>query len=129
MTVRSCIFTGLKSVNKTNIVPKSIDPDSIDNWTNSVPCHIEYKNFKENRLPTEDEVEAMKIFFKLEMARTEVAFYAAKLDEVQHKIKPLFDEFIKQKQNAQSIVANEIIEEVKIQIKDVIAERKRNMFE
>ena len=129
MTVRKCIFTGLIAKNKNFIVPKILDDDVADNWANAVPCHQEYNDFKKNRLPSEDELEAMKIFFKLEMAKVEMANYTIKLEEIQKRINLVFEEFIKEKQNKKSVVENDIVEETKIQIKDLLTERKKNLFE
>ena len=129
MTVRNCVFTGLPARNRNFVVPKSADPEAAENWANAVPCHQEYNDFKKNRLPTEDEIEATKIFFKLEAARMEVALYSAKLEEIQSKIKPLFEEFVKEKQVKKAYIENEVVTETKVQIKDMLAERKRNLFE
>jgi hypothetical protein len=129
VSIRNCIFTNLPSKNRNFLVPKDNNEDIAQNWANAVPCNKDYAEFKQNRLPTEDEVEAMKIFFKLEAARIEVALYSSKLEEVQNKIKPIFDEFIKEKQIKKAYIEVEVVEEAKIQIKDLMAERKRNLFE
>jgi hypothetical protein len=129
MSIRNCIFTNLPSKNRNFVVPKDSNDDISQNWANAVPCHQEYNEFKKDRLPTDDELEAMKIFFKLEVAKVELAFYSSKLEEVQNRIKPIFDEFIKEKQIKKSYIEAEIVEDAKIQIKDLLAERKKNLFE
>ena len=84
MGPRKCIYTGKEAGSKDNVLPK--EGDTIHNWANKAPVNAEYKQEKQDRTPTELEMEANRIFHLLELARLDVAFYEAKLKEIQAKI-------------------------------------------
>jgi transcription elongation factor GreA-like protein len=81
MDSRKCIYTGKEAIFKDHPVPK--DGETAHNWANRAPISPEYKEIKQNRLPTELEMEANRIFYMLELARLDVVFLTAKLSEIQ----------------------------------------------
>lgn len=83
MEGRKCIYTG-KDANYTDSVIPKRHGDARHNWANKVPASSEYK--KSNRLPTDLEMEASRLFYLLEIARNEVNYLELKLQDVQEKI-------------------------------------------
>lgn len=85
MASRNCVYTGKKAGCTDKVIPKE-GGDEVHNWTNSVPCSIEYKEFKGKRPPTEKELEACSIFYKIEMLKQELNFLEKQLHEVQQEL-------------------------------------------
>jgi len=85
MSSRKCIYTGKDANTTDKVIPKQ-GGDENHNWSNSVPCSKEYKDFKGLRLPTELELEANKIFKKLELAKMDVVLYEKELHRIQSEI-------------------------------------------
>ena len=85
MSSRKCIYTGKNANTTDKVIPKE-GGDENHNWSNSVPCSKEYKDFKGLRLPTELELEANKIFKKLELAKLDVVLYEKELGRIQAEI-------------------------------------------
>jgi hypothetical protein len=71
---RKCIYTGLEARCTDKVVPKK-GGDECHNWANSVPCSLEYKNFKEGRDPTETELMLNRAFKMLELAKLDVVYW------------------------------------------------------
>ena len=89
MSSRKCIYTGKDASTTDKVIPKE-GGDENHNWSNSVPCSKEYKAFKGLRLPTELELEANKVFKKLELAKLDVVLYQKEMLRIQSEIaKPL----------------------------------------
>jgi len=87
MSRRKCIYTGKEAKVKDNVIPKSKAEDEVHNWINDVPCNDEYKEYKQGRLPTEDEILAHEYFTLMEMHKVKVKYYELKLADIQKKIK------------------------------------------
>jgi len=131
MDVRKCIYTGKNAESKDNVIPKKILEKEIHNWANKAPVNTEYKNDKQDRLPTELEMEANEIFHRLELAKLRVSYYEAKLLEIQGNISDLTKPISKKpkkikiskkdKQIETAIIQKEVIE-----ISDSIAEEVLN---
>lgn len=85
MSQRKCIYTGKEAKKTDKVIPKN-GGDVDHNWANSVPCSEEYKKIKDLRQPTELEMEANRIFKKLEISRMDVEYYEKQLQEIQAKI-------------------------------------------
>lgn len=85
MSRRKCIYTGLDASTTDKVIPK-LGGDENHNWSNSVPCSEKYKKFKGLRLPTELEMEANRVFKKLELAKLDVVLYEKELALIQSKI-------------------------------------------
>lgn len=83
MERRKCIYTGQEANYTDSVVPKRND-EARHNWANKVPANSNYQ--KNNRLPTDLEMEASRLFYMLEMAKNEVNYLELKLQEVQEKI-------------------------------------------
>jgi len=85
MSSRKCIYTGKDAGTTDKVIPKK-GGDETHNWSNSVPCSKEYKAFKGNRMPTELELKANKIFKKLELAKLDVVLYEEELHRIQSEL-------------------------------------------
>lgn len=83
MERRKCIYTGKEANYTDSVIPKKND-EARHNWANKVPANSEYK--KNNRIPTDLEMEASRLFYLLEIARNEVNYLELKLQAVQEKI-------------------------------------------
>jgi predicted nuclease with TOPRIM domain len=83
MERRKCIYTGQEANYTDSVIPKRND-EARHNWANKVPANSNYQ--KSNRLPTDLEMEASRLFYMLEMAKNEVNYLELKLQEVQEKI-------------------------------------------
>ena len=78
------MYTGTEASHTDSVISKKQgDPH---NWANKVPVSTEYLEKKKNRLPTDLEMEASRLFYLLEMARNEVTYLELKLKEVQEAI-------------------------------------------
>lgn len=102
MGPRKCIYTGEEASSKDNIIPKN--DKSAHNWTNKAPVSAEYKQSKQNRLPTDLEMEANRIFYMLELARLEVVHLEEKLKEIQFKITGKKEEEIEKSYHIKELV-------------------------
>jgi hypothetical protein len=85
MSPRKCIYTNKQANSKDTVISKTRG-DALHNWTNKAPVNSEYQESKQGRLPTELEMEAHRLFYQLELARLDVTYYEAKLQEVQEQI-------------------------------------------
>lgn len=86
MSERKCVYTNKSSKAKDSVIPKKHLDGEIYNWANTVPCSLEYKELKEDRMPTEDEMLANELFQNLELSRLRVRYYETKLSEVQERL-------------------------------------------
>ncbi len=69
MKVRKGIFDGKESDSKNHIIPKDLLGDEKHNWANQAPSTMEYNNIKQNKLPTDDELEANELFYNIELTK------------------------------------------------------------
>lgn len=83
MSARKCIFTNKDSNTKRSIIPKSEADEEIHNWTLYSPMNMDYD--KENRMPTNHEMEMHETFYMLELARLKVKYLEMKLKDLQEK--------------------------------------------
>ena len=81
---RKCIYTNEDAVSKEGILTR--DSNTIHNWANKAPISASHQKNKQNRLPTDLEMEANRIFYLLELARLDVVYLEARLKEIQEKI-------------------------------------------
>ena len=133
MSIRKCIYTNKEADSKDNVLPKSKSGNELHNWANKAPCSRVYKDFKQDRLPTEEEMELNRLFYKLEMARLDVQYYTAKIEELQGKIShEAFEK--KDKKEArkkdleikQAFIEKEIVEEAEDMMESLIKKKKEN---
>lgn len=125
MSVRKCIYTGLKATAKDSVIPKKDLGEEVHNWANGVPVSEEYKNIKKDRSPNELELEAQEIFFKIELAKLKVLHYEHKLSEIQEKLKQTLPPTPVHK------VTNKIKKEIKLAVheKEVIQSAEKGLDE
>ena len=84
---RKCVFTGTKTTVKKRVVGKKfLSEDEISNWCNYAPSNEIYRNFREDKMPDELEMQANETFCQLELARLRVAFFEAKLEKIRNQI-------------------------------------------
>lgn len=81
--VRKCIFTNKESKTKRSIIPRDKADGEIHNWTLYSPMSLEYD--KENRMPTDQEMEIHETFYMLELARLKVKYLETKLKDLQEQ--------------------------------------------
>jgi len=87
MSKRKCIYTGEDAGTTDHVIPKHQDENTLHSWANKAPVNLEYKNTKKkNRLPTDLEMEANRLFHLLELAKLDVTYLEARLKQVQSKI-------------------------------------------
>lgn len=84
MSPRKCIYTNKQASLNATVVPKT--RGDAHNWANRAPTNSEYQLDKQGRLPTELEMEANRLFYMLELARLDVTYLEARLQEVQEQI-------------------------------------------
>jgi uncharacterized short protein YbdD (DUF466 family) len=135
MTVRKCIYTDKEARSKDSVLPKEILGEEIHNWTVQVPCNTNYLEHKQNKLPTELEMQANEFFHLLELTKLRVVYYEKKLAEIQGKILYTYKEPIKNKitvaeknkerQIEQMIIEKELIEESNKDIEAILAEKRK----
>ena len=82
MDSRRCIYTNKDANTRDTVIPKDRG-NVLHNWANRAPANSEYLKTKQDRLPTELEMEANRIFHLLELSRLDVVFFEEKLKEIQ----------------------------------------------
>lgn len=82
---RKCIYTNQEAMAKDRPLVLGRG-DSLHNWVNRAPVNSSYFESKKNRLPTDLEMEAHRLFYLLELAKFEVSYLEAKLQSVQEEI-------------------------------------------
>lgn len=137
MSIRKCIYTGKDAESKDNVLPKKFIGDEIHNWANQAPCSAEYKNIKQDRLPSELELQANELFRLLELAKIRVKHYELKIEEIQQELgqntqkteekEPKKNKLTKKlKEEKTMIHEKKIIEEVDFD--KIIDERKKDIW-
>lgn len=131
--IRKCVYTGKKSSCTDNPMPKETLLEEKHNWANKVPCSEEYKNFKKDRLPTDLEMEAFKLFNLLEVAKIEVQYLEARLSAVQDKINKQVSvpkkKTKKDKEIDQSYIEKEVVETSEDVTEEVLSNRKKSLWD
>ena len=85
MSPRKCIYTNKQANATDTVIPKRLG-DALHNWANRAPADSEYLKGKQNRLPTDLEMEANRLFHLLELAKLEVTYLEERLKAVQEEI-------------------------------------------
>lgn len=119
---RKCIYTNESAVSKEGVMPRS--PSTLHNWTNKAPISAEHQKNKRNRLPTDLEMEANRLFYYLELARLDVLYLEAKLKEVQEKITGK-----KQDEIEKAYHINDIINCFEEKVEEKLQEDKKKLWE
>ena len=83
--IRKCIYTGKDAKSKDSVIPKQLLGEEIHNWANYAPCDSEDLQSKQDRLPSETEMQANELFKLLELSRLRVKYYEQKLAEIQQQ--------------------------------------------
>lgn len=84
MNPRKCIYTNKEANVRDAVMPKR--GDAVHNWANRAPANAQYQESKQGRLPTDLEMEANRLFYQLELAKLDVSYLEARLQEVQEQI-------------------------------------------
>jgi hypothetical protein len=84
--VRKCVYTDKEAKSKDSIIPRELLGEEIHNWSASLPSNSDYIQTKQNRLPTELEMQANEIFHLLELTKLRVTYYEHKLKSIQGEI-------------------------------------------
>lgn len=105
------------------VIPRDRHPSVLHNWANRAPANSEYLKNKQNRLPTELEMEANRIFHLLELARLDVVFFEEKLKEIQQEMNK-----VKEQQIDQSYHIKDLAEGLESKAEQIIkkVEKKSN---
>jgi uncharacterized coiled-coil protein SlyX len=80
---RKCAYTGKDSFCTDKPLPSQVAEQEIHNWTNALPCSIEYKESKQGQSINDIELKIHETFYLLEIARFQVKFLENKLKELQ----------------------------------------------
>lgn len=127
--IRKCIYTNKEASSKDNVVPRKALGEELHNWANKAPVSKDYKDLKQDRMPTDLEFEANQIFHKLELARLEVAFYEDRLAEIQEKIKEVTKipekKSKKDKEIEQMHIEKDLMEVMEEEVTKVISKKKK----
>lgn len=83
MSKRKCAYTGKDSFCSDKPLPSEVAEQEIHNWTNNLPCAVEYKESKKNQLPNDLEAEIHETFYLLEITRWKVKYLEIKLAKLQ----------------------------------------------
>lgn len=133
--IRKCTYTDLEAKSKDTILPKDLLGEEIHNWTSSLPANSDYIQTKQNRLPTELEMQANELFHLLELAKLRVVYYESKLKLIQEKLLSSFtppkksiipkSEKKKEKEIERSIAEKEVVESTDKQMEDFFQNKKK----
>jgi len=85
MAKRKCIYTGLYSNCKEKIIPSPYVGNEKHNWAINLPVNEEYRHLKDNRMPTDLEIEAHENFYLLELAKIKALYFNKKLENLDKK--------------------------------------------
>ena len=136
MTTRKCIYTGKEAEAKDSVIPKKDSGEELHNWANKAPICKDYKDLKQDRLPTEEEMELNRLFYKLELSKLDVKYYEIKISKLQKNIRIELDNIIdkkeeikKEKEIKVSIIEKEIVEESNNTIEKILENRKKDLWE
>jgi len=132
MSERKCIYTNKSSKAKDSVIPKKSLKNEIYNWCNDAPCSLEYKDFKGDRMPTEDEILANELFKILELTKIRVRYYEEKLTEVQKRLiasmpeKPKKEGKKIKKEIEQAIHDVEVVQKIELDLNKELKDRKNS---
>ena len=79
-TKRNCVFTGRPSTSKLDI------GEDTHNWARSVPCDKQFKELRKGECLSEDEMDAVALFYLIENHRVRIENLELELKKVQKKI-------------------------------------------
>ena len=136
--IRKCAYTNKEARDKDSVIPRDLLGDEIHNWAASLPSNHEYLQTKQNRLPTELEMQANEIFHRLELTKLRVIYYEQKLKSVQDEILKTYKEpkkpsvpkteKKKQEQIEKAIIEKEVVESTNENIAEFF-ESKRKIWD
>lgn len=136
--IRKCVYTDKEAKAKDSIIPRDLLGDEIHNWAASLPSNPDYLQTKQNRLPTELEMQANEIFHLLELTKLRVIYYEQKLKLIQDEILKTYKEpkkspvpkadKKKQEQIEKAIIEKEVVESTNENITEFF-ESKRKIWD
>lgn len=139
--MRKCAYTGKVATSKDAVIPKKHLQNELHNWTKEVPVCNEYKNEKQDRMPTDHEMKIQETFYELELARMKVKYLENKLQNLQEvcvqfttkkqdiipSVKPTKGEKKKAAQIEKAYHQKDVVEEVEQEIVEYL--KKRSMWD
>ena len=130
---RKCIYTGLDAEAKQKLISREIlGEDEKHNWANYAPVCKAYEKLKEDRAPTDLEIEAHEIFYQIEILRLKLRNLEVKQDQIQSELRENLPKNslkkvvskAKNKQIEQAIHENQVVTEAEKTIKKVLDNKK-----
>jgi phosphoenolpyruvate carboxylase len=136
---RKCAYTGKESLCTDKVIPRELSDEEIHNWTNSLPCSIEYKESKGADFPNDLEAEIHETFYLLEIYRWKVKYLEKKLEILQQQNntrRPIKKtgaaqkkkEKAKEKQIEAAIKEKQIVEDNSLKIEEFLNTKKKTLF-
>lgn len=124
---RRCVFTGKYAGTNLNVGHDS------HNWARTVPCDHEYKDLRRGEVLSEDEMDAIAMFYLIEAAQLRMDNLKLELQKIQKKIRNKIPKLEKEKNKKtteieQAYVMNEINDMSKTAIEQVL-EKKLKIWE
>lgn len=136
--IRKCAYTNKEAKAKDSVIPRDLLGEEVHNWAASLPSNADYLQTKQNRLPTELEMQANEIFHLLELTKLRVIYYEQKLKSIQDEIlkdykepkKPPVPKKEKKKQEEieKAIIEKEVVESTTEEV-DKFFESKRKIWD
>jgi hypothetical protein len=119
---RNCVFTGKQATAKLEI------GDDTHNWARGVPCNKEFKDLRKGECLTENEMDAIALFYLIESHQLRVDNLKLELSKIQALINAKIPKLETQKINKNNeiesaYVQQEIQEEGKAAIEKVLANK------
>ncbi len=115
---RRCVYTNKPANTRDTVIPKNRG-DALHNWANHVPADSEYLKTKQNRLPNDLEMEAVRLFHLIELKKLEVTYLEERRREVQEAITG-----VKQDQIEKAHHIKDLTEGFEEQAKEVLEQQK-----
>lgn len=81
---KNCIYTDKEAKGKDTVLPKKY-LDGEPNWANEAPVNIDYKNLKQDKLPTDTEMQLNELSKLRDLYMLRVRWYEAQIAELQKK--------------------------------------------
>ena len=121
-TRRKCVFTGKEGNDKLEIGKDS------HNWAKGVPCNRDYRDLRKGEVLSEDEMDAVSLFYLIESHQLRLDNLKLELEKIQKKIlkkMPFLEKekFNKNKEIESAFLQKEILDEGKDQIEKVLNQK------
>lgn len=137
---KKCIYTNEEAKGKDTVLPKKYlggEP----NWANEAPVNIPYKDIKQDKLPTDTEMQLNELSKLRDLYMLRVRWCEAQIAELQKKgeirkkkvkkkeVRKNKEEIKKDKEIKQAIQEKELIENTEEAFEKVLKQKKINMWD